>query len=384
MGLELSRLTGPVEAMAQGLARQEKDAQKRVQEAREWLRAFAGREEVLRGQAREVEGAIPTDEPLDHVEPLPEIPEWFTVIGADGTTIPPDRHGLALYYLINIGSLVYRHGTGETPEARSVPHLGYEERDLFEGSMLVSGNLLDVRRDRAEVAQLADLVEKEAEGPVLALVDGTLLLWVLENLPAGVREKNVRGYLDQLDRIRRRGAAVAGFISRPRHAEVVRTLLLARLGDVEKVRQETRGRLPPPDRFLFAFLPPGARSACFLSPSKVNQEGYDARGHAVHFFYVNVAREKEPPVIARVEVPAWVVRAPDLLSLVHGGVVAQCRIAGEYPYVLARADELAYISGPERERLEEMVGTAMLRHGLPPTLSPKAFYKSVTRRGRRW
>jgi len=116
----------------------------------------------------------------------------------------------------------------------------------------------------------------------------------------------------------------------------------------------------------------------------VNQEGYDARGHAVHFFYVNVAREKEPPVIARIEVPAWVVRAPGLLSLVHGGVVAQCRIAGEYPYVLARADELAYISGPERERLEEMVGTAMLRHGLPPTLSPKAFYKSVTRRGRRW
>ncbi|HID89781.1 MAG TPA: hypothetical protein EYP52_08755 [Anaerolineae bacterium] len=55
-----------------------------------------------------------------------------------------------------------------------------------------------------------------------------------------------------------------------------------------------------------------------------------------------------------------------------------------YPYVLARADELAYISGPERQRLQEMVETALLREGMVPRSSPKAFYKSLTRSGRRW
>jgi hypothetical protein len=97
-----------------------------------------------------------------------------------------------------------------------------------------------------------------------------------------------------------------------------------------------------------------------------------------------VAETVREPIIARVEVPAWVVGESDLLALVHGGIVAQCRIAGGFPYVLVRADELAYISGPERERLQEMVETSLLAAGLSRSLSPKAFYKTLTRSGKRW
>jgi len=383
--LRLNRLTVPVERMAEVLATREKDFTRRVQEARAWRSAYADRGAALREAAQEAGAAIPTDEPLDTVAPLPPVPERFTVIGADGSTIPPDRHGAALYYVINIGSLVYRHGSGETPEARSIPYLGYTEEELFEGTTLVSGNLLDVRRDQAEIWHLAERVEAEPEGPTLALVDGTLLLWVLENLPPDWRKEKVQRYLDALTQIRKQGAAVAGFISRPRHAEVSRLLLLAHLsGNAEKVQEAERGRLPLPDRTVFADLPPGGRSALFASPSGVNQTYYVSAGHEVWFFYVNVAAEGEDPVIARVEVPVWVARSDDLLALVHAGVVAQSRIAGGYPYALARADELAYISGPERQRLQEMVETALLRAGLMPSSSPKAFYKSMTRSGRRW
>jgi hypothetical protein len=62
-------------------------------------------------------------------------------------------------------------------------------------------------------------------------------------------------------------------------------------------------------------------------------------------------------------------------------VYEQCRFNEGYPYVLARADELAVILGPEREVLEEMIVQAMARHGLRvPELSAKARLKGVARR----
>jgi len=382
--LELSRLTGQVQAMGEELAARERQFADLVELAHRWLAQYADQGERLRHPARAIRAAIPTGEALDAVHPLPAIPERFTVIAADGSQIQPDRHGVALYYLINVGSLVYRHGSGEAPEAHSEPILGYTEADVYENGLLVGGNLLDVRRDLAEITRLADLCAVEPPGSTMALVDGTLILWVLEDLPAEGRCAKVTAYLDQLDRIRKAGAAVAAFVSRPRRAEVTRLLYLASLdGDVNRATQEPNPLEHLPDRAVFEPLPPGARSALFVSPSPINYEYYHPAGHAVHFCYLNLAEEEHDPVIARVEVPAWVARDHDLLALVHGAVVAQARITGDYPYALARADELAYVSGPERAAFEEMVTTALLRVGVRSSLSPKAYYKSLTRRGRR-
>jgi hypothetical protein len=391
--LELNRLTQAVREMAQALALQQRDLTRLVEQAQAWLAEFSDQGSALRDAAAQVGAAIPAAEPLDAAVPLPILPERFTVIGADGSQVQPDRHGMALYYLVNVGSLVYRQGSGETPAARSVPDLRFRVEDLYEGALLVAGNLLDVRRDWAEIHELADLVEAEPVGPTLALVDGTLLLWVLENLPAEGRKEKVDRYLVELERIRRRGAAVAAFTSRPRYGEVGKLLHLACMdGKVERVRGEPNPLERVPDRAIFSFLPAGARSALFASSSTISRTYYGS-DHQVHFFYVNVAAQDEEPVVARVEVPAWVVRGgrgesgdrgeSPLLELVHGGVVAQSRIGGGFPYVLARADELAYVSGPERERLGEMLATALMAVGLSPAASPKADYKSLTRRGRR-
>jgi len=370
--------------MGEELAARERQFADLVELAHRWLARYADQGEQLRHPARAIRAAIPTGEALDAVHPLPAIPERFTVIAADGSQIQPDRHGMALYYLINVGSLVYRHGSGEAPEAHSEPILGYTEADVYENGLLVGGNLLDVRRDLAEITRLADLCAVEPPGPTIALVDGTLILWVLEDLPAEGRCAKVTAYLDQLDRIRKAGAAVAAFVSRPRRAEVTRLLYLASLdGDVNRATQEPNPLEHLPDRAVFEPLPPGARSALFVSPSPINYEYYHPAGHAVHFCYLNLAEEGHDPVIARVEVPAWVARDHDRLALVHGAVVAQARITGNYPYALARADELAYVSGPERAAFEEMMTTALLRVGVRSSLSPKAYYKSLTRRGRR-
>lgn len=390
MTLELNLLTDVVAEMGRALAGQEQERGQQVEQARAWLSLFATSAAALEGVAAEAGAAIPSTEPLDYVGPLPSIPQRYTVIGVDGSEVQPDRHGLALYYLINIGSLVYRHGSGETPEAHSRPRLYYREEDLYEGTTLVAGNLLDVRRAHAEVEHLAERVEAEPAGPMLALVDGTLLLWVLEDLPAERRQEKIARYLNLLARIQTGGAALAAFTSRPRYAEVGRLLHLARLGgDVRRAQTEPNPLERLPDQAIFSFLPPGSRSALFASPSPVNVTAYTPRGQRIYFFYVNVAAEGADPEIARVEVPQWVVTAAapagePLLALVHGGVVAQSRILGGFPYVLARADELAYISGAERELLEEMVGAALLAAGVSADLSTKAFYKTLTRRGRRF
>jgi hypothetical protein len=385
MTLELSQLTETVQQMGQDVARQEQTFGQLVAEAQAQLVACPDPDDALRRAARAFGAAIPTAERVNLNHPLPELPSRFTVIGADGAQIAPDRHGVALYYLINIGSLVYRHGSGETPEARSVPHLRYRPDEVYEGSTLVSGGLLGMRRDRAEVTQLADLVDAEPGGPVLALVDGTLLLWAADNVPGRAREMEITGYLTQLDRMRRQGAAVAAFTSRPQAGDVVRLLhLVAQGGDVDQAGRQPNTLERVPDGEVFHFLAPGARSALFISPRSVNHGRYAPAGHEITFFYANVAAEGEDPIVARVELPVWAAESPDLLSLVHGAVVTQSRIAGGFPYVLARADELAYISGPERQRLEELVSTALLAAGVPPALSYKALYKSMTRRsGRR-
>lgn len=385
MTLELNRLTEAVEQMAEAMARREEGFAARLARARQWLEEFAHAGQDLRKSAETAGTAIPTDEPLNSVVPAPQAPPRFTAIGADGSTIPPDRHGTALYYLINIGSLVFRHGSGETPVAASEPHLAYRDEELYEGTMLISGALLDLRRDQAEIKHLARLVDMEPDGPTLALVDGTLLLWALEQWPRSQQEREVQEYLAALGRIRRKGAAVAGFVSRPRHTEASRLLLLAgaEMGE-EAARAAEEERVPVPDQAIFSHLPAGCRSALFSSPSRINRDHYAPAGHEILFFYLNVAKEGEEAIVARVEVPRWVKETPELLNLVHAGIVAQSRIVGGYPYVLARADELAYISAAERQRLDEMVQTEMLRAGLRPALSPKAYYKSLTRTGRRW
>jgi len=384
--LELNKLTETVQAMGRELAANTRERANLVDLAREWLVTYADQGDRLQQPARSIHAAIPTAEPMNAVFPQPALPSTFTIIGADGSQIQPDRHAAALYYLINVGSIVYRHGSGQAPETHSEPSLGYKEDDLYEQGRLVAGNLLDVRRDLAEVTTLADRCEEQQDGPIVALVDGTLLLWILEDRTAEWQRKKVDTYTEQLRRIQQVGpkATVASFTSRPRRTEVTRLLYLASAdGDAERARQSTNPLERVPDRWVFATLPPGARSALFVSPAPINHEHYAPEGQTIHFFYLNVAREGEKPAIARIECPEWVAAERDLLDFVHGAVVDQARITGEYPYALARADELAFVSGRERRAFAEMVNTALLSAGVIGEPSPKAYQKTLTRRGRR-
>ncbi len=389
MTLELNKVTEQIDEMGRVLADRAGRQRKALPAARELLRLYANRQEELRQVADSDPGqrlrcASPGDVPLDAASPTPSLPDRVTLVAADGSQVYPDRHGLAFYYAINVGSVVLRHGSGKAPDVATNPRLYYSEDQMYPGGTPVSSDLVGAERALAEMRVLADLTLAEpSDGPPrLALADGPLLIWLQRAaIPEGQQARILADYLACLDRFRAGTATVAGFVSRPHSAEVVALLYLAQLPSEE--RPVVRSLADTPyrgltDRALFGFLRPGERSALFARGTATNRD-FQGKGHAIYFFYLNTGAD-----LARVEVPEWVARQPEPLGLVHAAVYDQCHFGNGYPYVLTRADELAVILGEEREALEAMIVRAMARHGLPlPELSRKAQQKRVARWRRR-
>jgi hypothetical protein len=66
------------------------------------------------------------------------------------------------------------------------------------------------------------------------------------------------------------------------------------------------------------------------------------------------------------------------LGHLHGAIWDQCQAPGRYPYVLARAHEVALVSSDHRIELENLLAHAMLQRGLQPQTSAKSFLKTLT------
>lgn len=392
MALELNKLTGQVQNLGTHAAQRLADLAERLPAARALLRVVDPADPAVQAKIKAAmrfrwAGALPTAEPMHQAFPAPALPERLSIAAADGSQIYPDRHGISLYYLINIGSIVFRHGSGQAPEVASRPEVFFEDADLYEedGGQVASVKI-DAERDLRELGELARLAAREAGAPTVALLDNGLLLYITLQAPnQKLSTEVVQNYLRQLDALRATGAAVAGVVDRPRAASVVRLLHLAQLPG-EAVTEADLRDLGPfrhlTDGLLFDELNPGERSALFVNASPANQDQYRPAGHTIYFFYLNAGRPGAPAIL-RVEVPEWVANDPERLGLVHAALVAQCRVTDGFPYVLMRAHELAVVTVAERREFEEMVAGAMVRQGLSPSVSHKAQGKAWTGSGKR-
>ena len=107
-------------------------------------------------------------EPPDsrHAAPLRPLP--CVVLAADGSQIVADRHDIAPCYVLNVGQIVLRYGTGERASLTSRPtlHLADEDRlDYQEGEQEARGAArLGIRRALAEIEGLAALAERGSCG----------------------------------------------------------------------------------------------------------------------------------------------------------------------------------------------------------------------------
>lgn len=330
-------------------------------------------------------GASPGSEAWQISLPPPALPPRWHAIGADGSQVYPDRHAAAQFCLVNVGSLCLTHGSGEAPVARSQPRLLFRQDELSTAQgEAIDAALVNGLRDVAEMAELADLAERCAAEPALALLDNGLLLWIalqeFEHHSPEV-EALLKLYLGEMARLRRTRAALAGVIDRPRGTNLLRLVELCMLPP-EQVNAETaRLRRFPHlvDRDLLeTLLPPGHRSALFKVVSPLNA-AFEAQGHGVHFFYLNTG---DPGQLARVEVPAWVAEDPERLGRVHAGILEECRLTG-IPYILVRAHELAVVTQHDRSALDTLIAGALLRQGIEPRISQKSTTKRWTAARRR-
>ncbi|MGD9318088.1 MAG: DNA double-strand break repair nuclease NurA, partial [Anaerolineae bacterium] len=297
MTLELNKVTQQIEEMGQVLAERVGRQRKALPAARELLRLFAHRQEELRQVAESEAGqrwrcASPGDESLDGRFPVPSLPERVTLVAADGSQIYPDRHGMAFYYVINVGSIVFRRGSGQAPDAATDPRLFYAEDQVYPDGRPVSSDLVSAERDLAEMRTLVALsLDEPAGGPLrLALADGSLLIWLQRAaIPEGQQARILGDYLASLDRLRAADVSVAGFVSRPHSAEVVALLYLAHLEPEQRLAVgglADTGYRGLTDRALFGNLQAGERSALFARGTAVNRD-FRGRGHAIYFFYLN-------------------------------------------------------------------------------------------------
>lgn len=319
-----------------------------------------------------------------HTESLPAVPEKFTVVASDGSQIVPDKNQVALCYLLNASSIVLPYGTGARPEARSIPRLCYKDEDLFERyenkKVPVTDKFLAIRRTLAESEAMEYAISRADTGsPVVALWDGSLIHWSIENEPADYKERVLSQLFRLFDLAQERRIPIAGYISDPGSRDFTNTLKVM-LCDAAHVNcdncphqdEETKpcnkvDRLKD-SSVLKKRLLGGKRSVLFTSCSKILN---NYRQHKILAFYMDIGSE-----IVRVEVPEWVAEDPEMLSLTHAVCYDQAQKGRGYPVALTEAHEHAVVRGPERAAFYQAIEHSCIKHGARIQRSRKRISKN--------
>ena len=387
MTLELNKVTQQVTRLGEQTAQRKRELEAYTPQVREILQARRDDPQLIELAQRAAEtkrwrGAIPIGEPLDSAIEPPPHPARLSIVAGDGSQIYPDSHGIALYYLINIGTIVFRHGSGQAPIVNTYPTVSSEAESAVDDDV-ISGPVVNARRDVGELTRIADWALAEvATTPTVALMDGTLALWVqTASIPEAEQDRVQRDYLQQLDRLCNARLPIGAFLSRPRSTNLTQLAYLANFDDPDKALSSVMNDRSAAFKglrdtaVLAAWLQPGQRSALFEVAPAWNTT-YRDRGHSIHFFFVNVGTPGQPE-IARVEVPVWIAQDRSAVGALHTAIVEQCKVSPGYPYVLARAHEIAVVTNAERAEFDKMIATQLTRQGLEAKLSEKQFQKSL-------
>jgi len=297
---------------------------------------------------------------------LPTSPEQVTILAADGSQINYDRHAPVEYGLINIGVIQIAKNLAESPRVVTHSQLLYGDEIELHGGKMTEARLA-LRRDVSERRMLSALAA-ETSPPVITLTDGSMELWATFEQSEEARSEfqaYLREYLALLDELANQQTIAAGYVDKPSGTLVVRLLEIACLSQDQlasiKDFQPLKGIT---DRLIFeALLGSGDRSAIFALQSRSSASYRDK--HALHFFYLNTGWENRP-VIARVDIPAWVAENNTSVNILHAELVDQCRALGSqpYPYALHRAHETALVTLEERQKVTEMIMLELGRHGI--------------------
>jgi NurA domain len=375
MPINYQQIYGKIQDIGKGARERKKTLEERRSKARDLLNVYASELDLLRSKVdsakaadQNIRCALPLDEPLASSHPPPDSVIQATLIAADGSQAVAGRHDPVQFCVINVGAIVMKPNSGETPYVYTDTEFFYG--DAIEDNGLTTDGGVALKRDLSERSVIEKL-SKEINGTIVSFTDGTLEIFRARDIEnVKIYQRTVDSYITVLSRLQSKEIITAGYIDKPSSSLVVKLLELAQAtipDDLEKLRNT-----PPlkhvTDRWLFGYnnnlfqlLPPGHRSAVFgiQSSSEKNYKGV----LSLHFFYLNVGTEGHPwPV--RVEIPRWVGNDKEKLDLLHGVLVEQCRMMGSrpYPYLLHRAHETAVVKNEEKQQIEQMLSMELRKN----------------------
>ncbi|MEM7111647.1 MAG: DNA double-strand break repair nuclease NurA [Chloroflexota bacterium] len=396
MALEFENLREEVEKMALSVVGRQRRRETRLQTAVSHLNRFAHnwqaiRSTLIRAEKLADEKYFRAARPLDETVPLnaainpPLPPSQAIIISADGSQILPERHAAYLYYLINVGGIIYYHGSSQPPDVFSHANLEYPEDDIGAVDFASNSGRVSIERDLMEIGTLAIKAHEQRNDAqqVLAVVDQRLLYFPFGDADAA-NHQAIDRWLEQMAFIREYGALLAGYVDQS--SKILVTSLLAALSATPSFDWKMLGRREATegltDAELFShFLKPGQRSKTFVEVSQPNRRFAEKDPHSeICFFYFNPGGSENQ--VARVDIPMWVAKDETAVNLIHALLYDQCQIMGGYPYVITRADEIARVRRQDQEELNFMIELAMQRQGIDFDMTAKQRSKSYTGHGR--
>lgn len=367
MPIDYQQIYEQIKEIGAGAKERKKRKEEAQAKARELLAYYDSKLDELRAKvdsAKQADSntrcAYPLTESLASSYPVADSAPDATLIAADGSQIPTDRHAALQYFVINVGAIAMQVGSGNAPEVFTETrlHLLDEFEDTF-----FSDSQIALQRDVAERRKLLEIAKKYS-GEIIALTEGQLELWGANDSDNGGNfEKSLQDYLNALKELEKRKVITSGYVDKPGANWVIRLLEIASAPDIKEVKKY-HPLLGATDLWLFSqILGKHERSAVFALQAKSAEKYTDSI--SIHFFYLNVG-DKKKPKIARVDVPLWVVKDAQALNNLHAALIEQSKIMGNsapFPYLLHRAHEIAVVTRQEKDQIDQLLALEIRNSG---------------------
>lgn len=397
--LDLSKIAQQMQGISHHLAKEAEAAKVRIEIATQLLQQAQQQQAHLVEQLHNHEIGFAAAEPIEPLDTRVQIkpaPEAHTVIATDGSQINPSHHEIAYCYLLNVGRVILHYGQSRFPLLDSQPEVIYRPEDLYASRQwgIRTEEWMGYRRTVSEAAVLAELgaVVNGSQGQqltllprstvdTLAMTDGSLIYWFLEQLPALARDQILEPILAAWDRLQKAQIPMVGYLSASRSSEALNFLRLESCPhDQPDCQKHCEGQTdgapcqvfsPLRDVTLWAtLLKPGQRGPLFKSSANILQlYGH----HQVYFCHVHVGAE-----VARTEFPEWVVNDSRLFDAALSLTLTQVQKGFGYPVSLAEAHNQAVVRGGDRNRFFALLEQQMIRAGLQ---NVGTSYKEARKRG---
>lgn len=389
--LDLTKITGQMQGLSQHLTQEAVASRQRLELAQKHFQnALECQEELIQRQEKWRDrilfaNATPI-EPLNTCIDIPVPPKIHTVIATDGSQISPSHHEIAYCYLLNMGRVVLHYGQNRYPLLDSLPEIFYRPEDLYLSRQwgIRTEEWMSFRRTVSEATVLSELgcsVKEGQEVPTLAMVDGSLIYWFLEQLPLDARAQILPPILEAWRKLREAQIPFMGYVSASRNVEGMNFLRLLACphtvpdcasfcpNQLEKVPCKVFEPLRD-TTLLSTQLKPGQRGCLWRSNVRILELYEDQQ---IYFCYVHVGTE-----IARIEVPSWVVENTDLFDSALGLMLGQVQKGYGYPVAIAEAHNQAVVRGGDKARFFALLERQMIKAGIK---NVGTSYKEARKRG---